>query len=287
MNDRIYKLRGVPDCPVSVYPNSKRPRAPHRHPEVELITPYAGPLYCRLEDTDITLNAGDILIVNPNALHAVLDRSEGLFYHNVIFSTEIITMPPNHVFQKRFVTPLKDGILRFPTLIRPEHPAYETVYNALFQLTEGNPYSDNTKIFRFARIIELCTALQPYCHLTQDSGHQSPPEDHTVRKIITHIHFYYRQPLSLEYLADYVHLHPNYLCHIFKAYTGQTVMEHLAQTRVEAAKFLLRRDALPMPRVAELTGFSSERAFYRQFRKITGMTPKAYQKQQLQLDSRF
>jgi transcriptional regulator GlxA family with amidase domain len=74
-----------------------------------------------------------------------------------------------------------------------------------------------------------------------------------------------------------VHLHPNYLCNIFKDQTGHTVMEHLAMTRVDAAKFLLRRDALPMARVAELAGFPSERSFFRQFRLFTGMPPKAYQ----------
>ena len=84
----------------------------------------------------------------------------------------------------------------------------------------------------------------------------------------------------MEQIAAHVHLQPTYLCRVFKKQTGHTVMEHLAITRVDAAKFLLRRDSLPMARVAELAGFSSERAFHRQFKQVTGMTPKAYQKQQ-------
>ena len=96
-----------------------------------------------------------------------------------------------------------------------------------------------------------------------------------------YIHNLYARPLTLGGIAKHVNLQPNHLCAVFKAQTGHTVMEHLAITRVDAAKFLLRRDSLPMARVAELSGFPSERTFFRQFQKYAGMTPKAYQKQQM------
>ena len=102
-----------------------------------------------------------------------------------------------------------------------------------------------------------------------------------MRKVIMYLYFRYREPLTLEKIAAYAHLHPNYLCSIFKSYAGRTVMEQLTQTRVDAAKYLLRRDSLSMPQVAELTGFPSERTFYRQFKQLTGMTPKEYQKAQI------
>ena len=69
-------------------------------------------------------------------------------------------------------------------------------------------------------------------------------------------------------------------CATFEKQTGHTVMEHLTITRVDAEKFLLRWDSLPMARVAGLAGFSSEHSFYHQFKQVTGITPKAYQKQQ-------
>ena len=105
-----------------------------------------------------------------------------------------------------------------------------------------------------------------------------------MRIAMNYIHNLYHQPLTLSDIAAQVHLHPNYLSNIFKVQIGHTVTEHIARTRVDAAKFILRRDALPMARVAELSGFPSERAFYRQFKKLTGMTPKEYQIQQTRVD---
>ena len=193
-------------------------------------------------------------------------------------------MPRSHPFQKNFVAPLSEGRLLLPNLLQPQHPAYNAVHSILAQLNQGNPHTDETKVFRYTQIVALCAALIPYCtHNQTEMPHQSH-EDLTVRQVMVHIHFYYHKPLTLSMLAEYVHLHPNYLCKLFKSYTGHTVIEHLTQTRVEAAKFLLRRDSLSMTRVAELSGFPSERAFYRSFKQVTGITPKSYQKQQLLAD---
>lgn len=281
MEHRSYKLRGTPDCPIAVYGISKPSLFSHWHPEVELLMVTSGALFCRLEDRNLSLNAGDILILNPNQLHTICGYSEDHRYINVIFSMEAIAMPENHIFQRNFVGPLADGLLQLPNLLQQEHPAYETIATAMRQMRKGDLYLDDSKFFRYTQVVAICAALQPYCNLTQAEDQRQSPEDRTVRKAMIYIHNLYARPLTLRGIATHVNLQPNHLCAVFKAQTGHTVMEHLAITRVDAAKFLLRRDSLPMARIAELSGFPSERTFYRQFQKIAGMTPKAYQKQQL------
>lgn len=280
MEHRSYRLRGTPDCPVSIYTANSSNQFSHWHPEIEISLILSGTLHCRLEDQDFSLKAGDILIINPNQYHHSIHQSEDHRHVGVIFSPEIITMPENHIFQKLFVAPLSDGRLQLPNVLQTGHPAYDTVAAAINRISAGNLYLDESKLLRYTQVITICAALQPYCTLTQAEDQRQSPEDRTVRKAMFYIHNFYAKPLSLEQIAAHVHLQPTYLCRVFKKQTGHTVMEHLAITRVDAAKFLLRRDSLPMARVAELAGFSSERAFHRQFKQVTGMTPKAYQKQQ-------
>lgn len=280
MEHRSYRLRGTPDCPISVYTANDINKFSHWHPEVEIQMVFAGSLHYRLEDRDVILNAGDILIINPNQFHRSVSHSEDRRHIGVIFSLEAISMAEEHIFQKNFVGPLSDGRLQLPNLLQPDHPSYGTVSTAIKQIAKGNMYLDDSKLLRYTQVMTICMALQPYCALTRPKDQRQSPEDRTVRKAMLHIHNSYARPLTLEQIAAYVHLHPNYLCDVFKRQTGHTVMEHLAITRVDAAKFLLRRDSLPMARVAELAGFSSERAFYRQFKQVTGITPKTYQKQQ-------
>ena len=61
---------------------------------------------------------------------------------------------------------------------------------------------------------------------------------------------------------------------------GQTIFEYLARYRIEAAAELLKKEDLPVSRVAEMVGFRSESLFYQKFKEHTGMTPKAYQRAQ-------
>ena len=280
MEHRSYKLRGTTDCPIAVYGISKPVIFSHWHPEVELLMVTRGTLHCHLENRNVTLSAGQILILNPNQLHGVQSYDENMRYINVIFSVEAIAMPPTHIFQRNFVGPLADGRLQLPNFLHPDHPAYETVSTAMLQMRKGDLYLDESKLFRYTQVVAICAALQPHCTLTQAEDRRQSPEDRTVRKAMIYMHNLYARPLTLKGIAQHVNLQPNHLCTVFKAYTGHTVMEHLAQTRVDAAKFLLRRDSLPMARVAELSGFPSERTFFRQFQKVAGMTPKNYQKQQ-------
>ena len=284
MEKRSYKLRGTPDCPITVYGVSKPTTFSHWHPEVQVLMVQEGTLHCRLEDRELMLSAGDILVINPNQYHCTLHQSEDHRHIGMTFSLEVIAMPEIHVFQRNFVAPLADGRLQLPNLLQPGHPAYESVANAMNGLSGGNLYLEETKLLRYYRVMTICMALQPYCKLTQAEDQRQAPEDRTVRKAMVYIHNYHRTSLTLVRIARHVHLDPTYLCKVFKKQTGHTVMEHLAITRVDAAKFLLRRDALPMARIAELAGFPSERAFYRQFKQITGITPKTYQKQQLMQD---
>ena len=280
MEHRSYKLRGTTDCPIAVYGISKPTLFSHWHPVVELLMVTSGTLFCRLEHRDMALNVGDIWVINPNQLHTILGYSEDHRYINVIFSMEAIAMPDSHIFQRNFVAPLAGGRLQLPNLLQSDHPAYETVAANMKQMRKGDLYLDDSKLFRYTQVVEICAALYPYCQLTQAEDHRQSPEDRTVRKAMIYIHNLYARPLTLGGIAKHVNLQPNHLCTIFKAQTGHTVMEHLAITRVDAAKFLLRRDSLPMARVAELAGFSSERTFFRQFKQVTGITPKTYQKQQ-------
>ena len=284
MEYRSYRLRGTPDCPVSVYTNNIQKHFAHWHPEVEIMLLFSGQLHCKLENQSFSLKAGDILIINPNQFHCEVNHSEDYTHMSVIFSTEFITMPKEHVFQKYFVAPLSDGRLQLPNLITPQHPIYPTLHAALNQLAKSRIYTEDGKLLRYTQIVTICAALQPYCTLTTPTDLRQSPDEHSVKKAILYIHNQYATPLTLEKIASHIPLHPTYLCKIFKAQTGHTVMEYLTRTRVDAAKFLLRRDALPMARVAELSGFPSERSFYRQFKINTGITPKTYQKQQGQTE---
>ena len=69
-----------------------------------------------------------------------------------------------------------------------------------------------------------------------------------------------------------------YLCRIFKAYTGKTVVAYLVERRIQAAIWKLREGDEKILSIALACGFNDLAYFNRVFKKITAMTPSQYRK---------
>lgn len=78
---------------------------------------------------------------------------------------------------------------------------------------------------------------------------------------------------SLTSIAQEFGLDARRLSSRFKAATGQTLRQHIAQSRVRRAKLLLSDRRILIKQVAYQCGFSSIAAFSAAFRRTTGMSP--------------
>lgn len=87
---------------------------------------------------------------------------------------------------------------------------------------------------------------------------------------------YMKEGLSLQDVADHVHLSNNYLSMIFKKETGITFSDFLLETRMKAAVELLRREELKTYEVAERVGYGNPQYFSVIFKKHTGKTPSEF-----------
>ena len=281
---RSYKLRGTPDCPIALYyigPHRKKYFTLRRQPELEFIILQEGELEYQLDGDVFHLCAGDVLVIAPDQTCGLVSHTPDIKYYRLIASTSAIAMPAEHIFQKEFVQPLQNGLLKLPALLQPDHPAYEAVTEALRKLPDCMMSAPNYKLYRYRMLVSLCIAISPWCIHLDDRVKDTLPSNIAVRQAMLYIHNHYEASLDLQTIATYVHLHPNYLCALFKEHTGQTVMQYLIRKRVDAAIFLLQDSNLPVEVIAEKTGFGSRCLFFRHFRQITGTTPLAYRKQQL------
>jgi len=65
----------------------------------------------------------------------------------------------------------------------------------------------------------------------------------------------------------------------FKQSAGIAPYQYLMQQRVERAKQLLKQQAISISDIALDCGFANQTHLTKVFRQMTGVTPKAYQKQ--------
>lgn len=73
-------------------------------------------------------------------------------------------------------------------------------------------------------------------------------------------------------------IHPDYLSHIFKEYSGETFQDYVIKVRINKGKRLLNYTDLSISNVATQTGYSNTAYFAKHFKRETGMTPKEYRK---------
>jgi two-component system response regulator YesN len=97
-----------------------------------------------------------------------------------------------------------------------------------------------------------------------------------IRKSIHFIHSQYTTSLSLERVAEYVHLSPSHFSRIFHEGTGESFVAYLTRLRIEKAKAMLEAHAIPLAEIGARIGFKDQSYFTRVFKRSTGMSPGKY-----------
>ncbi len=124
----------------------------------------------------------------------------------------------------------------------------------------------------------LCMKLQECVETFSESMFiQSPTKNNDIiQKAASYIAKNFSNQLTLEEVANYVHLNPAYFSTMFKQSTGSSFKEHLNMVRIEESKRLLANTDYAIIDIATATGFEDQSYFSKVFKKYTGLTPKQY-----------
>jgi len=139
--------------------------------------------------------------------------------------------------------------------------------------------------FRFAgqlQKIEIIEELKNWMFEVLESYLLIMSENHNlfnlkaVRQAIKYIEENFNQEISLESVANFVCLSPNYFSSIFKKEVGSTFVEYLTELRIKKAKELLNNLENNINQVASKVGYQDSRYFSRVFKTIVGVPPTTY-----------
>ncbi len=89
---------------------------------------------------------------------------------------------------------------------------------------------------------------------------------------------YYSSGITLEEVADKLHISDEYLSTLFKKETGVTFSETIRGYRIERVKELLKTSRLKINEIAGLAGYSDAKYMSRVFKEEVGMSPNEYRK---------
>lgn len=125
-------------------------------------------------------------------------------------------------------------------------------------------------------------------HLLRHYSTATPPEapsyepglsDRKLLQVTDYIRDGLDQDLKLADLAQLLGLSPFHFSRRFKQSLGLSPHQYLLQQRIERAKHLLKHSDQSLVEIALACGFNSHSHLTKQFRQLTGVTPKAYRNQ--------
>lgn len=101
-------------------------------------------------------------------------------------------------------------------------------------------------------------------------------DEELIKKALEYIAAHYTENITLQSVADIVHLSKSYFSLYFKKQTGRNFVDYLIDLRIREAKRLLVENENRIYDVAEAAGFKDVKYFSKVFKKVTGLTPMTY-----------
>ena len=104
------------------------------------------------------------------------------------------------------------------------------------------------------------------------------PRYYVVEYVKQYVKENYMNPINIDYMADGIHLSPNYLRSIFKELEEITVGDYITDYRFNKACNLLKQRKYKVKEVSLMVGYENVSYFCSQFTKRYGKTPTEYRK---------
>lgn len=89
---------------------------------------------------------------------------------------------------------------------------------------------------------------------------------------------HYAEDVTLEILAEKLHISAVYLSILFKNVTGMNFSKYLTSVRMERAKELLKQCNMNLGQIAVAVGYENANYFSSLFRRVTGLKPSEYRR---------
>jgi AraC-like DNA-binding protein len=153
---------------------------------------------------------------------------------------------------------------------------------ALAKNTANMP-ADHENSFSCACFQRLCGA--GLCDIADNLTPQEVEMDQRVLTVIALMKDDPRRALPLSRLAQSVNLSPTRLWYLFKTETGSPPGRYLKTLRMQDATMLLVDTFLSVKEIIARVGFTDESHFVRDFKRIYGVTPTEYRKQNVAVDA--
>ncbi len=249
----------------------------HHHADIEYIYLLRGRLFAEVGKCAVTMEPGDMLIINPYELHtANFMADDTVEYCFVAFDYSCLSG-----FSGAMTAPLdalRQGRLHFPSVIRASDCAASLGRIICSIYTNSKAQEDaSADLMQLSRLCQLMAQLLSDVGFAELSAQQTPVRDVAfIDKVARYLDQNYMYPISSSEASTQLGYSKSYFCTLFKHCFGMNFSKYLTSYRISRATVLYCNSGLRMSEIAEGVGFSDYSHFSRAFRQQVGISPLMY-----------
>lgn len=225
--------------------------APHLHQSFELILLKEGTMYITADGCEQKMTKGQGALILPNQVHSLSStESKHILF---IFSPKII---------QAFFTETKGKLPKKNVFTLPPR-----LFDLLLDLKrEEKEYNMKGLLY------SACAAFDAEAEYYE----AEPDKQGLLFRMLSYVEHHFRDECTLNALSGSAGYNAEYLSRFFKKKTGIPYNTYLNTRRINHAVYLLNNSDDSCLNCALECGYTSLRSFNRNFKAITGYTPKEY-----------
>ena len=278
------------DYPVGVYYMDldgmymQRVRA-HWHEEMEIDLVREGSAVFSVGGETFTVNSGNAVWINQERLHMIrpADRSVPTVILSILFHPAYLFEQNDSFLAAKYCDPLKgnEGLSHL-ILSREDEYGIRALENINAILETNLKLSFGYELETKSRLCALWLQLlekSSRIDFDPDRVSQASIDETRVKEAVIYMHSAFGSKVTLDMIADSIHVSKSECCRCFKRSLGMTPFDLLLELRIyEAAKRLQRSEKKQesMQDLALATGFPNPSYFNRIFKKFLLCTPREY-----------
>ena len=243
----------------------------HHHDFYEVYFLLGGQVEYWVEGRILRPQAGDLLLINPMELHRPIVDPESPTYERIVLWI-------NKAYLENLT---EDGQLSrcfdpsLPNLIRPT-AAERTALTAWLSGLVRECYSRDfcSEYSAFGIFLQFMVQLNRIALYTQPQQEETAVSD-LVDQVLHYIGRHINEELTLDGLAERFFVSKYHLSHEFNRQMGTGIYQFIQKKRLLIARELMTQGQKPVD-VYAICGFGDYAAFFRAFKKVYGVSPRAY-----------
>lgn len=254
----------------------------HNHDCLEINYAVSGNGIYIIGENEYQINTGDLFVINNSEYHVAFNQG-GLVLKVIVFNPNMVWQGYNTLDYKYLQTffELKDS---FKHHFSAEHHMVGKIFELMLEIeSEWNERNVGYRLLIKSLLMEILAHLyrgfenaQPYARKTLKFQ-----EDYNrIVNAIEYIEKNYTSDIQLKFLAELVHMSPNYFSKFFSSVMSVTVVGYINRKRVNNACMLLKTTKMSVTEIALASGFTDIPHFNKIFKEHWGKTPMQIRREQ-------